>query len=182
MKYIQLLFLLCFIIFSLESAQVVMLMGPSCAGKSTLSKKVCARLIEEDENWIVIDFDDVGEDIVRLIETANHYLQQEINVIIDTNTYEDAMEEEFENAGDIAKIIVTAPLKVLLARNEKRTKRLQRDEKRAFWCKHFVIESFKRSLAWSYDLIIDSSVYSFQEANDLVLNFLKNKKRIYPFL
>jgi adenylylsulfate kinase-like enzyme len=139
-------------------------MGPSCAGKSTLSKYVCEQLNAENESWVVVDFDEVGENIEQLLKTANDYLAQDINVIVDTNTYENEMEKRFYGGSTVTKIIVTAPLEVLLQRDERRTQRLKRDEKRAFWCKHFVIESFERSLVWPSDLIIDSCEQSIEES------------------
>ncbi len=148
-----------------------MLMGPSCAGKSTLSKCVHSQLAEKNNNWVVIDLDEVEESIERLIAAANEYLQKNINVIIDTNTYENEMEEKFKGAATITKIIVTAPLEVLLQRDEKRTQILKRDEKKAFWARHFVIESFHQSLTWSSDLIIDSSALSVQQACDQIFFF-----------
>jgi adenylylsulfate kinase-like enzyme len=149
-----------------------MLMGPSCAGKSTLSKYICKQLNAEKKECVVVDFDEMEESVERLIAAANEYLQKNINVIIDTNTYRDEMEEKFKGAATITKIIVTAPLEVLLQRDEKRTQVLKRDEKKAFYARHFVIESFHQSLAWSSDLIIDSFELSVQQACEIILNFI----------
>ena len=171
-----------FMVCNLQAVQVIMLMGPSCAGKSTLSKFLCAKLIENNEAWKVIDFDEVDENIEQLLKTANDYLAQDINVIIDTNTYENEMEKRFYGGSTVTKIIVTAPLEVLLQRDERRTQRLKRDEKRAFWCKHFVIESFERSLAWPSDLIIDSCEQSIEESCVIILHFLNTCTKPLPFL
>lgn len=172
MKLKKLVLLSC-IIFNLQAAHVIMFMGPSCAGKSTLSKYVCQKLNAIKNEWVVIDFDEVEENIELLITTTNHYLKKNINVIIDTNTYEDAMEEKFEGAATIAKIIVTAPLDILLKRDEKRTERLKRNENRAYRCRQFVIDSFHESLTWASDLIIDSSQQSIQEACIKIITFFK---------
>jgi len=68
---------------------------------------------------------------------------------------------------------VTAPLDVLLARDEIRTQCLQRSAERADRCRKFVIDSFNRSLAWPSDLIINSFQQSVQELYDVIFNFLK---------
>jgi adenylylsulfate kinase-like enzyme len=167
-----LLFLL-FVSLHLQAVQVIMLMGPSCAGKSTLSKQLCTELNVKNENWRVIDFDDVEESIELLITTTNYYLLQDINVIIDTNTYKDEMEKEFNGAPTIIKIIVTAPLEVLLQRDARRTQRLNRTEQMAVRCRDFVINSFNRSLTWLADLIIDSSQHSAEESCVIIFNYFK---------
>lgn len=159
-------------VFPLQAAHVIILMGPSCAGKSTLSKYVGKQLNAKKEKWMVVDFDEVEENIELLITKTNEYLQNNINVIIDTNTYEDEMEKELKGAATITKIIVTAPLEVLLQRDEKRTHYLQRSAQRAGVCRHFVIESFQRSLTWPSDLIIDSSAIEVKGACDLICKSL----------
>lgn len=156
----------------MQAAQVIMLMGPSCAGKSTLSKYVYTALIAKDEKWSIVDFDDVGESIDRLLQAADDLLKQGINVIIDTNTYESEMEKRWEKAVKVTKIIVTAPLDILLQRDEKRTQRLKRDEELAYWCKYFVVESFERSLTWPSDLIINSAELSAPQACEIILKYI----------
>ena len=165
---------LCCASFHLQAVQVIMLMGPSCAGKSTLSQYLCAELNQKEEQWRVVDFDEVDKSIEQLILVTNDCLQQDINVIIDTNTYEDGMEKKFNGATTITKIIVTAPLDILLQRDAQRTERFKRSEKRAYWCRNFVINSFSASLTWSADLIVDSSLQSVRQSCDVIFNFLKN--------
>src|SRR5579864_3698236 len=114
--------------------QVIILMGPSCAGKSTLSKCLCTQLNTKNEKWQRIDFDNVEENIEQLIAATNDYLQHNNNVIIDTNTYEHEMENKINGAATITKIIVTAPLEVLLQRDERRTEFFKRDADRALRC------------------------------------------------
>ncbi|HEX4068802.1 MAG TPA: hypothetical protein VHX42_01765, partial [Candidatus Babeliales bacterium] len=63
-------FLLVFISY-LQAAQVIIIMGPSCAGKSTLGKFTCAQLNSQYEEWRVVDFDDVEENIEHLIVAVN---------------------------------------------------------------------------------------------------------------
>jgi len=73
--------------------QVIILMGPSCAGKSTLSKYLHVQLNTENARWEKVDFDNVEENVEQLIAVTNNYLQQNSNVIIDTNTYDVEMEK-----------------------------------------------------------------------------------------
>lgn len=153
-----------------------MFMEPSCAGKSTLSKYVCQELNAINEEWVVIDFDEVKESIELLITTTNHYLKKNINVIIDTNTYQDKMEEKFEGAATIAKIIVTAPLDVLLKRDEKRTERLKRNQNRAYRCRQFVIDSFHESLTWPKDFKPDYQNHGGETVLHLYLRTLIDRR------
>ncbi len=130
---------------SVYSSYVVIIMGPSCAGKSTVTKLLCKELKKIDESWKTIDFDDVGESTKSLIQATNQLLLNNHNVIIDTNTYKDNMEAKFQYNPIIIKILASAPLEVLLQRDTIRTKELNRDKEHAYWCRHFVIESFKKS-------------------------------------
>ena len=161
---------LCYASFNLKAVQVIMLMGPSCAGKSTLSKYLCTELNTKKEQWQVIDFDEIDENIEQLITATNDCLCKNINVIIDTNTYEHRMEKQFGGASAITKIVVNAPLEVLLQRDAARTKHFKRDEERAARCHDFVINSFNRSLTWPSDLVIDSSQQSVQESCKIILS------------
>ncbi len=162
------IFLCCFVL-RIESTQVIILMGPSCAGKSTLSKYVCKQFNAKKEEWVVVDFDEVEENIELLLAKTNEYLRNNINVIIDTNTYEPQMEKKLKGAATITKIIVTAPLDILLERDTKRTHYLQRSAQRAARCRDFVMSSFDKSSTWPIDLIIDTSVVSVQEACEVIL-------------
>ncbi|HEX4068473.1 MAG TPA: hypothetical protein VHX42_00075, partial [Candidatus Babeliales bacterium] len=67
----------------------------------------------------------------------------------------------------------TAPLDVLLARDEIRTQRLQRSAARVERCRDFVIHSFYRSLTWPSDLIINASQQSVQQSYAMIVDFLK---------
>jgi adenylylsulfate kinase-like enzyme len=161
---------LCGIVFTVQAAQLIVVMGPSCAGKSTLAKFLCAQLAARGQAWQVIDFDEVEENIEYLIAATNDCLEKNINVIIDTNTYEDEIEKNCKGAVAMTKIIVTAPLDVLLQRDERRTEYLKRPDHRAVRCRQFVIDSFNKNSAWSADVMIDSSQQSVQQACDIILH------------
>ena len=71
MKFRSLFVFLFFASLRVQAAEVIMLMGPSCAGKSTLSKYLCAELNAQNEIWKTVDFDDVEENIELLITTIS---------------------------------------------------------------------------------------------------------------
>jgi len=168
------LFCILFGILHIQAAHVIMLMGPSCAGKSTISNQLCLQLNSTSTQWIVVDFDTVDENINLLIATTNQYLSRNINVIIDTNTYEKNMEDRFQELSFITKIAISAPLNVLLQRDELRTQKYNRTPKRAKRCRNFVLHSFEKCLSWSVDLRIDSSIHSVKQCCTLILDFLRN--------
>lgn len=172
MKFRLLFLFLFFASIHMHALQVIILMGPSCAGKSTLSKYLCAQLNTQNEKWEKVDFDEVEEDIERLIAVTNNCLEQNSNVIVDTNMYEYGMENKI-NGAVIIKVIVTAPLEVLLQRYEKRMQCLQLGQERAFRARLFVINSFKRSLYWPCDFRIDTSQQSIKKSGDMIFDFLK---------
>lgn len=152
-------------------------MGPSCAGKSTLSKYVCAELeYKTHKKWQRVDFDDVEENMHNLIATINNYLQDNSNVIVDTNTYESGMESNFHGASIITKILITSPLEILLQRYEKRMQSRARNKKRALRARNFVIHSFNKSLTWPHDFMLDTSQQSVAESGDIIVDFLINKE------
>ncbi len=171
--YFLILNCLLFLFSTSYSVDVVIVMGPSCAGKSTVTQQLCKQLNAiTTEKWCVIDFDEVEENIELLIGTANKYLCDNINVIIDTNTYQENMANEFDGASIITKVVVSAPLSILLERDVRRTQRLNRSSERADRCRQFVVHSFEQSCVWPRDLYIDTSLYSVQECCVMIVNFL----------
>src|SRR5437762_2491679 len=122
--------LFCHIV-SLHSSQVILLMGSSCAGKSTLAKHLCKQLNTQNTLWNIVDFDNVEENLELLLSTTNNYLNQNSN------------------------------------------QKFNRNLKRAYWCRHFVIESFKKSHTWSADLHIDTSIHSNQECSRIILKYMQ---------
>jgi guanylate kinase len=157
----------------MHALQVIIFMGPSCAGKSTLAKFTCVQLNgTHGETWQVVDFDNVGESIECLVAVVNECLQSGTNVIVDTNTYDAEIEKNIKGAATITKIIVTAPLDILLTRDTMRTQRLQRNTEQATRCRDFVIHSFNRSLTWPSDLMIDSFQWSVEKLYDVIFNYL----------
>lgn len=122
-----------------------MVFGPSCSGKSTLSKKIACNLGQE---WLVIDRDDLIEkgslDPYDLKSFAD-YINKQIKVtslVIDTNLYT----TEFYNsiqADRKLRVLVYAPLARLIERDDFRNQRLQRAPDRAQRARLFVINNYR---------------------------------------
>ena len=128
------------------------IMGPSCAGKSTLAKKV---LEAGSDNWKMIELDVIEDDLKKsqsdysqhnlikvLTEQANKALKSGHSVIIDTNIYSEEL--EIINAGCQIKILVTCPLEILIDRNSKRNVRLKRSKEKAQHALEWVEKTHKR--------------------------------------
>lgn len=157
---------------------VIMIMGQSCSGKSTLAKQLKKKLSEDGQIWKIVDFDDVGESLDMLIEQVNEYLENNTNVIIDINTYEKNLDSKLKPASVVIKIAVRAELDTLLQRDEIRSKNLNRDKNRVFWAKEFVKSSFEASKFWPYDFIICTDATSIDDCCLQVFDLYKNCKSL----
>lgn len=170
-RFVLLFIFILFLNINAYASNVVILMGASCSGKSTITKSLKEKIIKHNKKWETVDFDDVGENIDILINQINKLLKNKINVIVDTNTYVKDMEKRFK-ATNVVKIVIKTPLKVLLWRNEQREKKLNRNAKQAFWAKKFVIESFNNSKTWQADFYVNSCKMSLEECCTEIFNFL----------
>ncbi|MBD3231954.1 ATP-binding cassette domain-containing protein [Candidatus Dependentiae bacterium] len=115
-KFFTILITLSIMFFSIMCSDIILLIGPSCAGKSTLAKELIKVLNKEKEEWKRIDLDECEETIINLIESSNQILKDGKNVIIDTNIYEKKMEKNLEGKNEIIKVLVSAPLEILLSK------------------------------------------------------------------
>lgn len=118
--------------------------GPSCSGKSTVSKKIAQQL---GAQWHLIDRDDLIEngsldenDLVGFADLINKKAQIS-SVVIDTNHYTQAFFDLLKAESKL-RILVYAPIATLLARDELRTQRLARSAQRALRAKRFVIDNY----------------------------------------
>lgn len=131
---------------SAKETSLVVIYGASCSGKST-----CASALANDlgADWIVIDRDLLIENAQEpekaekvadqlLIESALHHLHNGQNVIIDTQ-YPEALTEAFPNT---LSFFVYAPLKTLIARDEVRSMRLQRNEQRQLYARAYLLDTY----------------------------------------
>ena len=146
-----------------------MLIGASCSGKSTLAKALYNVLCLKNQNWVIIDLDEIGEgDLNALTRVVNEKLHDGHNIIIDTNTYEPGIEKSYQITGAdlLLKILVYAEKELLLSRDALRTQRLVRTEERAYWARRFVEETASMGEIFSPDLVIDTG------KNDIDLSVL----------
>lgn len=146
--------------------KAIIIMGASCSGKSTLSKKLLSSL---DEQWKLVELDAIedtlkeqGKDtsdeslIDAVISQANALLAAGWNVIIDTNMYHEQLRSLA--AADKKFIFVYCPLEVLLERNARRDLVLKRPAKRSAYARAYVEKTFANfEQCTQFDIRVDSS-------------------------
>lgn len=152
---------------------MLIIMGPSCAGKSTLVKKmidscnVTVLALDDIENSLKNSQREHSEEILisLLIEQANQLLMGGHTIVIDTNIY--SSELETIRAEHIKKVVVYCPLHVLLERNKKRDENLQRATTKKKYALEWVKKTFAvfedQALRLESDWCFDSSVVSADE-------------------
>ncbi len=155
-------------------ATILFIFGPSCGGKSTLSQALIEKL---GPSWTYLDRDRLIEENACLEENGNKYLDEQMrshqgNFVVDTQLpWRAPLNGE-------KYIAVTAPLKVLLARDEKRNIVRMRSPKRAFYARLFVEETHQKILSlpeeldFSYDLILDTSEMSTRQEIEAVFDLI----------
>ncbi len=130
------------LVFPMHKAIIVF--GPSCSGKSTLSRKICVRL---DSGWEHIDRDDLIDDNVigsqDLAACAAHINKrlQTTSVVVDTNLYSQEFFDQIKAHQKIA-ILIYNPLQKLLERDVLRTQKFNRTDQRAQRARAFVISGY----------------------------------------
>jgi AAA domain len=124
--------------------KIIIVFGPSCSGKSTLSKKIAQQL---GDKWHLLDRDDLIEsgsldedDLVGFADFINKMAQTSC-VVIDTNSYTQDFFKALKPETKL-RVAVYAPIATLLARDELRTQRLARTPQRALRAKQFVIDNY----------------------------------------
>lgn len=148
-KYFCILFLLLWCI-SCSAGKIIVLFGTSCAGKSTLGKKLQNNL---GAQWQFIDRDDLIEQRIDTCDKSDeeelNFLADEVNkrlcmsnIIIDTNLYADNFVKKLF-ATNVFRVLVYAPLKLLLERDEQRTQVLQRSAEQVCYAKQFVLNTYE---------------------------------------
>ncbi len=171
-----------FLVSGLRAQTIVSVAGPSCSGKSTLTKSLYEKFQGTKEDWVILDLDELLEEkykseknlsreevdaqaLVYLQNKAHEFLLAGKNIIIDTNVWSDDFLGTFDKIEDNLKcfcVLVYAPLSVLLERDALRNKRLQRSEKRACWAKQYVEKTFGEFYSadgmakFTYDFLVDS--------------------------
>jgi|GEM_PF-5532379 len=157
-KYFAILFLLLWCI-SCFACKVIVLFGPSCAGKSVLGKSLCAQL---GISWEFVDRDDLIEQRADKADRPDqeelYFLANEINkrlhdknanLVVDTNLYTDDF-ITLINTASVMRVLVYVPLNVLLERDAQRTQLLQRSAKNAYYAKQFVLNTYEYYISNAY--------------------------------
>lgn len=159
-------------------ASIIFVFGPSCGGKSTLSKALVQEL---GPSWSYLDRDDLIENNFCTDEKADDLIEKSIlsfqeknrHLVIDAQIpWRDPRKE------NELYLLVYAPLSELLLRDAKRTTLLQRPEKRAYYARLYVEETFAKvfeipsNLGFHYDLVLDSSQSPINDEIQEVLKLL----------
>jgi len=159
-------------------ASTLFVFGPSCGGKSTLSKALVQQL---GPSWTYLDRDRLIENGLCIEENADEMIEERIlsfqskdqNVVVDAQIPWRAQKNK-----DELYVLVYAPLAELLSRDAKRTARLRRSPERARYARLYVENTFAEvfkapiRLDFQYDLVLDSSQYSIDAATKQVLSLL----------
>jgi predicted kinase len=135
----------------INSGNCIIVMGPSCAGKSTYCNKYRQQY---NDNLEFIEFDEIEKDLEKKINA--HVSEQEImkklldqgqrslnegkDILIDTNYYEDSLLNL--NAARIKRILIFAPLNTLFKRNRERAKALYRTFERDLRCANYIYKTY----------------------------------------
>ncbi len=150
-----------------NSGKAIIIMGASCSGKSTLSKKLLELL---GNQWKLVELDVIEEefkalgkntDDINLLDAvvvqSNALLTAGWNIIIDTNIYHEILQKISVN--DKKFVLVYCPVNILLARNAQRDVVLQRSPQRAVRARKYVVKTFYNFENFNkYDVWIDSSI------------------------
>ncbi len=168
-------------------ASIVFVFGPSCGGKSTLSKALVQQL---GPFWTYLDRDQLIEDGLCIEEKADQMIEESIlsfqsrdqHVVVDAQIPWRAQKKK-----DELYVLVYAPLPELLVRDSKRTVQLHRSPKRAHYARLYVEKTFAEvfkapaRLGFYYDLVFDSSEYSIdteiKEVLSLIAQYYKREER-----
>ena len=153
---------------------IIYIFGPSCSGKSTLGQALQQRL---GDQWTYVDRDQLIGNGLCIESEADKTLEERIQaarnkVIIDAQIpWRTKKKEELY-------CLRLPPLATLLERDALRAERLKRPERRAFYAKKYVIDTYTALDAMDreeFDICVDSSLLPMEETVLKVLQFLKNK-------
>jgi adenylate kinase family enzyme len=137
----------------------IFIFGPSCGGKSTLSKALEKKL---GPQWTRIDRDDLIEQGLCSDEEANRLLDKKIQncFIVDAQIPWRTKQE------DELYFLVLPPLEILLQRDAQRTKYLERSVEQEKQARKYVIRThtqLNKMSKESFDECLDSSQMSLDD-------------------
>lgn len=168
------------------SGKVLIIMGASCSGKSTLSAKLLDFL---GDQWKLVELDAIedafktlGKDTAdssllnAVVDQSNQYVAAGWNVIIDTNIYHEVLRTI--STDDKTFVLVHCPLNILLERNAQRDVVLQRNPFRAARAREYVEKTFYNfEHFYEYDLLVDASTNETEYNQGCCLNFMQSKSQ-----
>lgn len=167
-------------------ASALFIFGPSCGGKSTLSKALIERL---GPSWVCVDRDLLIEDGLCSEEEADEKLDQTI-AYLQSNNLDVLVDTQIPwrppRNGTEKYVLVYAPLPELIARDLRRTQKLERSSKRAYYARLYVEETFSQvfeapiNLHFEYDAIIDSSQTQIEEEIEQVFALITTSSKKEP--
>ncbi len=158
-------------------ASILFVFGPSCGGKSTLSKALVQQL---GPSWTYLDRDLLIEEGLCIEEKADQLIEESILFFQskDQHVVVDAQIPWRVQKKDELYVLVYAPLPELLIRDSKRTVQLHRSPKGAHYARLYVEDTFAEvfntpaRLGFYYDLVFDSSQYSIDDEIKEVVSLL----------
>lgn len=153
---------------------MIYIFGPSCSGKSTLSKALQESL---GCKWTYLDRDQLIEERLCTNDTADKTLEEKI-ASIKERVIVDAQIPWAEKRETEIYCLLLPPLETLLERDMKRTKNLNRSEQRALYAKEYVITTYNTLSKMDrekFDICVDSSKVSVEETVLKVVQLLKKE-------
>lgn len=146
---------------------VIYLFGASCSGKSTLGKALHKDLGSE---WTYIDRDDLIEQGICSELTADRALEEKVSLIKNRVIVDTQIPWREKKEGELYFLILP-PLEILLRRDEERTLKLNRSEKRAYYAREYVKEThgiLHQMEKAKFDCHFDSSQSSILQEVDVI--------------
>lgn len=152
-------------------SNIIFVFGPSCSGKSTLAQALQRNLGSE---WTYIDRDDIIEQNVCTESTADQTLEERIKAIKSKIIIDAQIPWREKQKGEFY-FMVLPPLEVLLKRDAKRTIKLNRTERQAYYAREYVLQTHSALSTMNrenFDYCFDSSQESVMDEINTVLDFL----------
>lgn len=154
---------------------IIYLFGPSCSGKSTLGIALHENL---GSQWTYIDRDDLVERDLCTDSTANTLLDQKVQLIRNRVIIDAQIPWREKREGE-RYFLILPPLQTLLERDANRALLLKRQEKRAYYAREYVKETYQtlsQIEKTKFDYCFDSSQISIQDEIVIVKTFIQGKK------
>ena len=166
-------------------------MGPSCAGKSSVSKEVYSRIKNENKNCQLIELDSIEDtlkekghphapdDLIQeLINQASTQLLHCNHIVIDTNIYSEKFNYSFGDAV-VKKIIISCPLNILLERNAAREEVIKRTTQQSYYAAEWIKETHASftAIREQCNNIFDSSTSSIAAISSHIINEFNQEKQ-----